>query len=170
MARQRVSAERFRLYPFFNQRDDNPIRWQPYPEASTAEEAHAIATTRAEKEWRSFEARAGAIKRRHRVRPLEAERERRHDVTVAIAREIAEAPCDGSAAMAVKMALCLSGFLGEAEDHYIDPSADPDFGFAIVDAEHAAMGSLYRALAKSGGYDPAPNGATRRGFNAGARG
>lgn len=144
-----------KLYPYTENRDGCPVRWQPYPEAKTAAEAYGMAKARTDQEWRSFRAQAGAIQRKHKVRPLEAEMERRHDVTVAIAREIAEAPYDCPVAGAVKMALGFSGFMGPISDDDVDPyNTDPDTGFAIVDCEHLAMGSIYRELVKSGGYDP----------------
>jgi hypothetical protein len=52
--------------------DKYPQRWQEYPGATTAEEAHAMAVARSDKEWRSYRAKRAAVSRRHNLVALKA--------------------------------------------------------------------------------------------------
>lgn len=129
-----------------------------YLEAMSIEQARDASKAALAPAQIAYDKAVKAIRRKHHCRALERERGTRHAVTVSIAREIAEAQCEGPAGAAVKMALGFVGFMefGTADlDAGIDPhGAYPDTGFAIVDAEHAALASVYRDLVNRGGYDP----------------
>ncbi len=111
----------------------------------------ALAQARADKEWRSFRAKRGAISRKHRCIKLKLAVEQTNDGTVQIAREIIAAPCSGPIARAVKLALA-----AELEgEFYLSSKSEPDSGYHTRDCQQSAYLSIYREAVKNGGYDPA---------------
>ena len=132
-------------------RDGYPVRWQPYPEASTADEAYDIATARADKEWRSYRAKSGAISRKHKHRALKAAVETASDACGDIRQEIAETPTSGPLATAVKLALWA---YGNDTDPRRTAGTILEIDGRLDKLEHAALWSVYTAAVTACGYDP----------------
>jgi hypothetical protein len=136
--------------PYFN--DEYPQRWQEYPDATTAEEAHAMAAERSEKEWRSYRAKRAAVSRRHRIVVLKAAIKSSGDECLSIRLRMARTPGASPTAVAVKMAIALVCTIplnfGDEWDQDNEDTAD------LESAEHLALSSAYRAVAKNAGYDP----------------
>jgi hypothetical protein len=125
---------------------NSSVRWQPYPEASTADEAYAMATARADKEWRSLRGKLGAIERKHRHRALEAAVEAGNDASRDIRLAIAQAPTTGPLAVAVKLAAW-------ADWNVMPETIDPDEGrLDMIDG--GGLGSVYAWAVEACGFDP----------------
>jgi hypothetical protein len=137
-------------HPFVKRRSDgDPLRWQPYPEANSAEEAYATATARSEKEWRSFDGKRSAISRKHQVRKFEAGVETASDVCCNIRREIAKVPVTGALALAIKL-----GVWGYGNDIDLKSPMAGRRASNFEDIETASLVSLYRHAVLESGFDP----------------
>jgi hypothetical protein len=123
--------------------DGDAVRWQPYPEAQSADEALALANARAGKECRSFSGKMAAINRKHGVRKEKAAVEAAYEAERDIRSAIAKAPPTGAPAIAVKLAAWIDGQ---------EPRIDPDGGYDEIDA--ACVVSVYRHVVEACGYDP----------------
>ena len=138
-------------HPYACYSGDLPVRWQPYPEATTVDDAYGVAKARADKEWRSYRAKSGAISRKHKHRALKAAVETASDVCGDVRQEIAEAPASGPLATAVKLALWAYG-------SDIDPRRTAgtilEIGGEYDVLEHAALWSVHTAAVTACGYDP----------------
>lgn len=133
-------------YPHYRA-DDCPTRWQPYPEAETAEAALAAAKARAEKDWRSHRGKRAAITRKLGLKAADAAAEAMHEACIDIRLLIAKTPSDTPYGAAVKLAMALVCMI--ALNHGEEPDATD-----LKGAEHASLLSAYRVVAKLSGYDP----------------
>ena len=139
------APSRFRPPVYFC--EGNPIRWQPYPDAKTAEEAYAASEAESDKGWRSYEGRVSAISRKHRVRPLKQEADRLFEAEHEIVEQIANVPITGPAGIALKLGLHIA-----AEGRL--PCAEPTHGTRTENAELKALYAVYRHAADEAGFDP----------------
>jgi hypothetical protein len=137
-------------HPFVKRRlDGNPTRWQPYPEAKSADDAYAMATARAEKEWRSLNGKWSAIARRHQVRKFEAGVDAVSEACCAVRREIAEAPVTGALALAIKLGVWAYG-----NDIDLKSSMAGRHASNFDEIEMAALLSVYKHAVSECGFDP----------------
>jgi hypothetical protein len=90
--------------PFGVDHSDRPIRWQPYPDAKTGEEAYDLSVARAKAEWDSFLAEREAIAERHGEGELERKQEAAHKKNKKLHRALIKLPVTGALAIAVKLA------------------------------------------------------------------
>lgn len=135
-------------HPYTQYRDGCPIRWQPYPEAETADDAYAMAKARTDKEWRSFEARRGAISRKHEVRNFKAEAKAANEACRALRYEIAVAPVTGVLSLALKLGV-------RVYDQEMDRKPpEPDQSDCFDEMADAATMSIYRHAVAECGFDP----------------
>ena len=135
-------------HPFVNgRRDGNRMRWQPYPEAASADEAYATAVARAEKEWRSFDGKRSAISRKHQVRKFKAGVNAASDACGLVRHDIASAPVTGALAIAIKL-----GLWGYGTDMDYKSAPSPLDHWDHIEA--AALASLYKHAVSESGFDP----------------
>jgi hypothetical protein len=102
------------------------------------------------KETRSFEARRGAISRKHQIRKLRGAVDRASDACSDIRKEIAKAPANSSLAVAIKLALWAYGDELSVKESRL-PLDDEEW-FDII--ETAALLSVYEHAAAACGFDP----------------
>jgi hypothetical protein len=88
---------------------EDAVRWQPYPDAQNEEEVLALSDERAERECRSFKAKAAAISRKHGARKAKEAVNDAWEESRAVRRAIANAPATTAVARAVKIAMYLDG-------------------------------------------------------------
>ncbi len=130
-------------------RDEYPVRWQPYPEAKSADDAYAMASARAEKEWRSFNGKRSVISRKYQVRKFNAGVDAASDACCDVRREIAEAPVTGELALAIKLGVWAYG-----NDIDLKPSIAERHAWNFDDIEMAALASVYKHAVSECGFDP----------------
>jgi hypothetical protein len=133
-------------YPFVSYREGYPVRWQPYPEAGR-DEAYAMATARAEKEWRSFDGRRAAISRKYQVRKIEAAAKAANHACQILRYEIAIAPVTSALARAIKLGV-------RVYDQGMD-NRPPKPSYCFDEQGAAATMSVYRHAVAECGFDPA---------------
>jgi hypothetical protein len=123
--------------------EGDAVRWQPYPEAQSADQALSLSNARAGNECRSFSGKMAAINRKHGVRHAKAATAAAHEAERDIRSAIAEAPAAGALAVAVKLATWIDG---QGFD------ADPNGAFDQIDA--ACVVSVYYHAVAACDYDP----------------
>jgi hypothetical protein len=130
-------------------RDGYPLRWRSYPKAASADEAYDMATTRAAKEWRSFDGKRSAISRKHQVRKFNAGVDAASDACCDVRREIAEAQVTGALALAIKLGVWAYG-----NDIDLKPSIAGRHAWNLDDIEMASLVSVYKHAVSECGFDP----------------
>ncbi|BAQ17439.1 hypothetical protein [Methyloceanibacter caenitepidi] len=129
---------------------EDMLRWQPYPDANSEQDALDTSKRLAEKEWRSWKRRVSAIRRKYRAEALEQELLCWFDEQVCgLAQQIANMDVTGAASRAVKLAL-----YSAIEGRYDMEAIEATESDTIDDIELAAIGSVYREAAAAAGFDP----------------
>jgi hypothetical protein len=123
--------------------EGDAVRWQPYSEAQSADQALSLSNASAGKECRSFSGKMAAINRKHGVSKAKAAVEAAHEAERDIRTAIAKAPAAGALTIAVKLAAWIDGQ---------ELDADPDGNFDEIDA--ACVESVYLHAVGACGYDP----------------
>jgi hypothetical protein len=122
---------------------EDAVRWQPYSESKSEEEVLALSKSRAEKECRSFKAKAAAISRKHGARKAKEAVNDAWEESRAVRRAIANAPATTAVARAVKIAMYLDGSEGDAT-----------LQGGLDKIEAAAVKSIYRDAVAECCFDP----------------